>query len=90
MKDEEIRLRVTKDFKDEIKAEADKRNINVSMLVRNCCLEVLKKKELSDDMSNELRAIIRDNLKDLTSNDRLRETVTENMLKQIILIIEKG
>ena len=89
MKDEEIRLRVSKDFKDKIRAKADGRNISVSMFVRNCCLEVLKKKELSDDMSNKLRAIIRYNLKDLTSNDRLRATVTENMLKQIRLIIEK-
>jgi len=89
LKDEEIKLRVSKEFKDKIRAEAEGKNISVSMFVRNCCLEVLKKRELSDDMSNELRAILRDNLKDLTSNDRMRAKVTENMLKQIRSIIEK-
>ena len=83
MKDEEIKLRVTKDFKDKIKAEADKRNISVSMFVRNCCLEVLKKQDLEDDKSIQIRGILHDHLKIFVPDNRNRSRLIEAIVKAI-------
>jgi len=83
LKDEEIKLRVTKDFKDKIKAEADKRNISVSMFVRNCCLEVLKKQYLEDDKSIQIRRILHEQLKIFVSDSRIRSRLVEAIVKEI-------
>ena len=84
MKDEEIKFRVTKDFKDKIKAEADKRNISVSMFVRNCCLEVLKKQDLEDDKSIQIRGILHEQLKIFISDSRIRSRLVEVIVKEIM------
>jgi len=59
------------------------------MFVRNCCLEVFKKIELSDNMSNELRAVLNEDLKIFVSDRRIRASLVERLLRDIKSIIER-
>lgn len=83
MKDSEIKIRVSKAFKDKILAEAESRGIKLSKLIREAIIKDLEKEALTDKKSSQLRLVFNEHLNSLIRDNRLRKILIEKLLDEI-------
>jgi len=83
VKDSEIKIRVSKAFKDKILAEAESRGIKLSKLIREAIIKDLEKEALTDKKSSQLRLVFNEHLNSLIRDNRLRKILIEKLLDEI-------